>query len=106
MAQDRGKSAPARPPPVTHSWTRTVIAGVPMPIRLVPVLDLKAGLAVHAVGGDRAHYRLVRSVLHEAGSVRLGRPIAIALWRTLYRADLDAIAGAGAMSPLMRSSRG
>ena len=32
--------------------------------RVIPVLDVKDGLAVHAVGGQRSHYRPVRSLLH------------------------------------------
>src|SRR3954452_23878448 len=72
-AQDAGMGRPASPPPVTHSWTRTVIDGtvvvmpagaeleLPMPIRVIPVLDLKAGRAVRAIGGDRDHYQPLRT---------------------------------------------
>jgi phosphoribosylformimino-5-aminoimidazole carboxamide ribotide isomerase len=66
-----------------------------MPARLVPVLDLKEGRAVHAVAGDRAHYGPLRSRLHPVPD-----PIALALAvrerfgpSELYVADLDAIAG-------------
>ena len=64
--------------------------------RVVPVLDLKAGRVVHAIGGDRAHYRPIASRLHP-GSDPI--PLARALRETfgfeeLYLADLDAIAGA------------
>jgi phosphoribosylformimino-5-aminoimidazole carboxamide ribotide isomerase len=65
-------------------------------MRVIPVIDLRAGQAVHAVAGERAHYRPVRSTLH-AGSSPLG--LALAYRRALgleelYLADLDAIAGA------------
>lgn len=73
-------------------------------MRIIPVLDLKAGQAVHAVAGDRAHYRPLRSVLHE-GSDPLG--LARALRKAfgceeLYLADLDAIAGAAPDQTLYR----
>jgi phosphoribosylformimino-5-aminoimidazole carboxamide ribotide isomerase len=60
-----------------------------------PVLDVKDGQAVHAVGGIRSHYGLLRSVLHPSSD-----PVAIAGayrdvlgFRELYLADLDAISG-------------
>jgi phosphoribosylformimino-5-aminoimidazole carboxamide ribotide isomerase len=64
--------------------------------RIVPVLDLKGGLAVRAVAGDRAHYRPLRSVLHDRPDpVALARACRDVLdARELYLADLDAIAGA------------
>jgi phosphoribosylformimino-5-aminoimidazole carboxamide ribotide isomerase len=55
-------------------------------VRVVPVIDLKDGTAVHAVRGERERYR------------PLGDPLAIArAFRRdeLYVADLDAIAGTG-----------
>ena len=33
-----------------------------MPLRVIPVLDVKAGQAVHAIGGQRDHYGPVQSV--------------------------------------------
>ncbi len=63
---------------------------------VIPVLDLKAGRAVHARRGERADYRVVSGVLGPGDDVlalaaafrdRLG-------CRTLYVADLDAIAAA------------
>jgi phosphoribosylformimino-5-aminoimidazole carboxamide ribotide isomerase len=66
-----------------------------MPIRVIPVLDVQSGTAVHAVGGNRAHYGPLVSRLH-AGT----NPISLASalqttfgFRELYLADLDAIAG-------------
>jgi len=67
-------------------------------MRVVPVIDLKAGTAVHAVRGDRERYRPVRSVI--AGDD--GDPLSLArAFRSelgldeLYVADLDAIGGEG-----------
>jgi phosphoribosylformimino-5-aminoimidazole carboxamide ribotide isomerase len=65
-------------------------------VRVVPVIDLKDGTAVHAVRGERERYRPVRSAL--AGDD--GDPLALArAFRSelgldeLYVADLDAIGG-------------
>jgi phosphoribosylformimino-5-aminoimidazole carboxamide ribotide isomerase len=67
-------------------------------MRVVGVIDLKAGLAVHAVRGERERYRPVHSVLAPDG----GDPLALARalrsvlgLEELYVADLDAITGAG-----------
>lgn len=66
-----------------------------MPLRVIPVLDVKAGRAVHAVGGDRAHYQRLASVLHPTTDpVALGGAFRARLGiRQLYLADLDAIGG-------------
>ena len=66
-----------------------------MLIRVIPVLDLKGGVAVHAIGGDRAHYRPLRTRLHPGPDplgVAIGFRDALNL-REVYLADLDAIAG-------------
>jgi phosphoribosylformimino-5-aminoimidazole carboxamide ribotide isomerase len=67
-------------------------------MRVVGVIDLKDGMAVHAVRGERERYRPVRSVLVPDG----GDPLALARalrselgLEELYVADLDAITGAG-----------
>jgi HisA/HisF family protein len=82
-------------------------------MRVVPVIDLKDGTAVHAVRGERERYRPVRSVI--AGDE--GDPLALArAFRSelgldeLYVADLDAISGADAdhasvLAALMREAR-
>jgi phosphoribosylformimino-5-aminoimidazole carboxamide ribotide isomerase len=62
---------------------------------VIPVLDLKAGRAVHARGGDRASYTVVRGVL---GSGEDPLTLAAAFRdrlgaRSLYVAHLDAIVG-------------
>jgi len=66
-------------------------------MRLIPVMDLKGGLAVHAVRGERQRYQPVKSVLSQTA-----QPLAIASafrdqlgLSELYIADLDAIQGAG-----------
>jgi phosphoribosylformimino-5-aminoimidazole carboxamide ribotide isomerase len=67
-------------------------------MRVVPVIDLKDGRAVHAVRGERQRYRPVRSVI--AGDD--GDPLSLArAFRSelgldeLYVADLHAIGGEG-----------
>src|SRR6476660_3670012 len=66
-----------------------------MPFRVVPVLDLKEGRAVHAVGGQRDQYQSIRSVLHaNPEPIPLARSLRDALsLSSLYLADLDAIGG-------------
>ena len=66
-------------------------------MRLIGVIDLMAGRAVHARGGIRAHYAPVRAV---AGSTIDGDPLALGrayvgrfALAELYTADLDAILG-------------
>jgi phosphoribosylformimino-5-aminoimidazole carboxamide ribotide isomerase len=65
--------------------------------RVIPVLDLKGGLAVHAVRGERHAYRPVESVLSDsADPVALARAFRERLGsNACYVADLDAITGAG-----------
>jgi phosphoribosylformimino-5-aminoimidazole carboxamide ribotide isomerase len=64
-------------------------------MRVIPVIDLKGGVAVHAVRGDRERYRPVRSVIADGSdAVRLARAMRERLGLDeLYVADLDAIAG-------------
>ena len=64
-------------------------------MQIVPVLDLKGGVVVHARRGQRAEYAPLRSPLVEGSE-----PIAVARalcrlcgTRTIYVADLDALAG-------------
>jgi phosphoribosylformimino-5-aminoimidazole carboxamide ribotide isomerase len=65
------------------------------PFQVIPVLDLKDGRAVHAIGGRRDHYRPIQSVLHPtADPVTLACAFRTGMGlQTLYLADLDAIAG-------------
>jgi phosphoribosylformimino-5-aminoimidazole carboxamide ribotide isomerase len=64
-------------------------------VRVIPVLDLLGGVAVHAVRGERDAYRPLRSRLTTgAEPVAVARAVRDALGlRELYVADLDAIAG-------------
>jgi phosphoribosylformimino-5-aminoimidazole carboxamide ribotide isomerase len=78
-----------------------------MPIRVIPVLDLKGGQVVHAIGGDRDHYRPLKTRLHP-GSDPLGVARGfrdILNLRELYLADLDAIAGRSPDISLYRAIR-
>jgi phosphoribosylformimino-5-aminoimidazole carboxamide ribotide isomerase len=64
-------------------------------MRVIPVIDLKSGAAVHAVQGERERYRPLRSKI-VAGSdpVQVARAVREKLGLDeLYVADLDAIAG-------------
>jgi len=67
-------------------------------MRVVPVIDLKAGTAVHAVRGERERYRPVRSVIagNDGDPLSLARAFRSQLGLDeLYVADLDAIRGEG-----------
>lgn len=67
-------------------------------MRVVPVIDLKDGTAVHAVRGQRERYRPVHSVIagDDGDPVSLARAFRAELGLDeLYVADLDAISGEG-----------
>lgn len=75
---------------------RHVLANqTPPPMKVVPVLDISGGKAVHARGGDRARYGPVESVLApSADPLRLAAAFRDRLGLSeLYLADLDAIRG-------------
>ncbi len=68
-------------------------------MQVIPVIDIRGGVAVAAVRGDRARYRPLETPLAPSAA----DPVAIALglrtlypFRTLYVADLDGIEGRGA----------
>jgi phosphoribosylformimino-5-aminoimidazole carboxamide ribotide isomerase len=68
-------------------------------MRIIPVIDLRAGEAVHGIGGDRARYERVRSALTPSlgDAVALAQAYVTVLGTSeLYVADLDAIEGRGA----------
>jgi phosphoribosylformimino-5-aminoimidazole carboxamide ribotide isomerase len=68
-------------------------------MRVVPVIDLKGGLAVHAVRGERERYRPVgRDPLSLARGFRAELGL-----DELYVADLDAITGAGGNDAVIRA---
>ncbi len=64
-------------------------------MRIIPVLDLKGGVVVHARRGQRAEYAPLRSPLVEGCEpVAVARALCAACrTRSLYVADLDALAG-------------
>jgi HisA/HisF family protein len=64
-------------------------------VRIIPVVDLKGGIVVHARRGRRAHYEPLRSPLVDGSEpVHVARALcAAARTSTLYVADLDALAG-------------
>jgi phosphoribosylformimino-5-aminoimidazole carboxamide ribotide isomerase len=66
-----------------------------MPFQVIPVIDVLNGQAVHAVGGRRAHYQPIQSILHPSCEpISLARAIRSSLGlETLYLADLKAIGG-------------
>ncbi len=66
-----------------------------LPFPVIPVLDLKNEVAVHAVAGRRAHYQPIQSILHPSSDpIELARAVRDTLGLSvLYLADLDAIAG-------------
>jgi phosphoribosylformimino-5-aminoimidazole carboxamide ribotide isomerase len=73
-------------------------------MEVIPVIDLKNGLAVHAVRGQRQRYAPVRSVLSPtAEPSALAHALAEKLGcRRAYVADLDAIAGCGDHGEVIR----
>jgi HisA/HisF family protein len=74
-------------------------------MRIVPVLDLKGGIVVHARRGHRADYAPLRSPL-VAGCepVSVARALcAVCRTSSLYVADLDALAGEPADVPTLTS---
>jgi phosphoribosylformimino-5-aminoimidazole carboxamide ribotide isomerase len=64
-------------------------------MRIIPVLDLLRGQAVHAIKGERAQYQPVKSVLcNSSDPLILARAFRDQLgMREIYVADLDAIQG-------------
>ena len=64
-------------------------------MQIVPVIDLKGGVVVHARRGRRAEYAPLRSALVDAPEPARVAQALCALCRTttLYVADLDALAG-------------
>jgi phosphoribosylformimino-5-aminoimidazole carboxamide ribotide isomerase len=70
-------------------------------VRIIPVIDLRAGRAVRGAGGERDHYRPVRSRLGGRSWADLSSPTQLlAVYRRtlrpeeIYVADLDRIGGA------------
>jgi phosphoribosylformimino-5-aminoimidazole carboxamide ribotide isomerase len=73
-------------------------------MRVVPVIDLKDGTAVHAVRGERERYRPVSSVIggDDGDALALARGFRAELeLDELYVADLDAIGGGSGHTALL-----
>ena len=72
---------------------------------ILPVLDIRAGTAVHAVGGRREHYRPLVSALHEGSDpIELVRAFRSRFgFEQIYVADLDAIGGGPPDATLLSS---
>ena len=73
-------------------------------MRIIPVIDLKNGQAVHGKSGQRESYRPVRSVLVEGSDpIRTADAFYRKLGCTeLYVADLDAIERKGSNAELLK----
>ena len=72
-------------------------------MRIIPVIDLRAGEAVHGQGGDRARYEPVTSAITpmQGDALALAQAYAAVLQTSeMYVADLDAIGG-GAVQYVM-----
>ena len=72
-------------------------------MRIIPVIDLRAGEAVHGVGGDRARYARVESTLitTHGDALALAQAYVTVLETTeMYVADLDAICGGAMQLPM------
>lgn len=70
-------------------------------MRIIPVIDLKGGVVVHAVAGRRHEYRPIRSPLIESAepSHVAERLLAASGATELYVADLDAITSGNPVEP-------
>jgi phosphoribosylformimino-5-aminoimidazole carboxamide ribotide isomerase len=66
-------------------------------VEIIPVIDLKHGIVVHARGGDRSGYAPVRSGLCKGSDPEavVGGFLGLHPFRTIYVADLDSIEGEG-----------
>jgi phosphoribosylformimino-5-aminoimidazole carboxamide ribotide isomerase len=76
-------------------------------LHIIPVIDLKAGRAVHARMGRRHTYRPVASPLSPDGDALalLDAYLRVHPFDTVYVADLDAIAGTGDNGAVLRRMR-
>jgi phosphoribosylformimino-5-aminoimidazole carboxamide ribotide isomerase len=66
-------------------------------MQVIPVIDLKGGLVVHARHGERDRYRAIETPLAQgSAALEVARGfLSVHSFRTLYIADLDAITGQG-----------
>ncbi len=72
-------------------------------MKIIPVIDVLGGLAVHAVKGERQNYKPIRSVLcSSANPLEVAKTFKSFGFSELYLADLDAIMGRGGNQGLYR----
>lgn len=76
-------------------------------MQLIPVVDLKGGVVVRAHRGEREAYRPIRTPLAPSSAPQevVAGLLALAPFRTLYVADLDAIAGGAGNGPAIAGLR-
>ena len=77
-------------------------------MEVIPVLDLKGGIVVHARMGERSHYRPIETPLSASSHpVDVARGLlSIFPFATFYIADLDAIEGLGGNDAALAQLRG
>lgn len=82
---------------MTQPEALATIAGMASEFSIVPVIDLKGGVVVHARAGKRADYKPIETPLGPAEDpIAIARSLIVAtLSPVLYIADLDAIEGIG-----------
>ncbi|HEX2430441.1 MAG TPA: HisA/HisF-related TIM barrel protein [Aestuariivirgaceae bacterium] len=74
-------------------------------MQIVPVIDLKGALVVHARRGERGSYAPIETPLSRSAepAAVLAGLLSVAPFRAVYVADLDAIMAGRALSPLIES---
>jgi phosphoribosylformimino-5-aminoimidazole carboxamide ribotide isomerase len=72
-------------------------------LRIIPVIDILNGIAVHAVRGKREDYQPLKSILCDsANPLTVARAFRACGFKELYVADLDAIMGKGQNSRILK----
>lgn len=76
-----------------------------MTLKLIPVIDLKKGIVVHAKNGERENYQPIKSVLTTHSDIYsvLQGFLKLHVFDTFYIADLDAITGQGSHADLIEN---
>ena len=76
-------------------------------MQIIPVIDLKDGLVVYAVGGDRSHYQPIhchsKLITHSEITQVIAGFLKLYPFRLFYIADLNAITGSGDHNKLIAS---
>src|SRR5262245_17087326 len=74
-------------------------------VQIVPVIDLKRALVVHARQGERGNYAPIVTPLSRSAepAAVLAGLLSVAPFRAIYMADLDAIMAGGGPSPLIEN---